>query len=338
MSVPASHLSSPSPWAAIVERLRDAAGIFLLADALALARRLDPGAQADLAAQLALIAQKQASAEILAASDQVAEALTLAEEAVALVLQAAAEPALSAAIGAEPAAADDPRPSWAATLAGLGAGPGSIERLAAAQLAAQEPRPALNHAVTPALQERTRLALAAAKGAARRLMKLAQPPARVMARRRLRIGCAAALVLCAMAWIVVGQLDNGMIGITASASYDQTTHGPTKAVDGDPTTEWLLPSRAAGSLEVHLRPRRLHEVRLRNAHNAGYNDRATHGFHIECYREGKLVTKVAGSFAKFEAAPAWIKVPIDARNVDTLKIVVDSYHKSGGGLAEISWD
>jgi hypothetical protein len=134
-------------------------------------------------------------------------------------------------------------------------------------------------------------------------------------------------------------LDPGLLAVTATASYDQSVHGPASALDGDRNTEWLLPTGTLGTLEIKLKPQRVRHVRVRNASNGSYADRATHDFHIELWREGKLLLKAPGTFPRFETAPGWTAVATDARaKVDTLKFVVDSYHKSGGGLAEISWD
>jgi hypothetical protein len=346
--------SSPSPGRAALDVARRVGRAFLLGDALGLAERLAAGAREQLSVRLDLVAQKRASAEILAASDQPAEALALAESALALVLDAAGSAAVRAALGAAAIDPEDPRedptedptedpredptPRWAPSLSLLGAAPAQIAQLAAAAEAAEQPRPAHNHAVTPACEQRTRNALAATELARRRLHKLARPPGQITAARGVRVGAAATLALGALAYLVASHLDSGLIGVSAKISYDATTHGPSMAVDGDPNTEWLLPNRTTGAIEIHLHPRRLHEVRLRNAHNGAYADRATRDFHIECYRDGKLVHKSAGSFPRFEPAPAWTRWPTDVPSVDTLKIVVDSYHKSGGGLAEISWD
>jgi hypothetical protein len=295
---------------------------FLLGDAQALAAHLPPADREQLIRQLDDSAQKRESGEILAASDQPALALELAERAVDVLLEAVRSLALEEV-----------------TRARSGDDDVDLERLRKAGEAARVPRPAHNRDVTPADKHRTALALAAAKRAERRLLPLVQPARRIAVRRAGRIAGVAAIAIALVVWPIRSLLRPGARAVTASISYDQTIHAPGMAVDGDPDTEWLLPNATLGSIEIKLRPRRLHAVHLRNAHNGPYDDRAARDFHIEGLAAGKLVHKATGSFSRLESQPTAIRIPFETpAAVDTLKIVIDSYHRSGGGLAEISWD
>jgi hypothetical protein len=297
---------------------------FLLGDAHALATQLSPADRARLIEQLGDSAEKREGGEILAASDQPALALELAERAVDVLLAALRSPPV------------------AATMDWLGVSDRDRERWQRAGEAAQTPRPAHNRDVTAAHRQRTALALTAARRAERKLSPLVRPVRRIATQRLLRIAAVAVVAIgavMAILAIIRACLHSGALSATASVSYDQDIHAPAMAIDGNPATEWLLPSATLGAIEIKLRPRRLHAIHLRNAHNAPYDDRATRAFHIEGHRAGKLIHTAQGSFPRLESAPAPMRIPFATpAKVDTLKIVIDGYHKSGGGLAEISWD
>jgi hypothetical protein len=294
---------------------------FLLGDAHALATQLSPADRARLFEQLGDSAEKRESGEILAASDQPALALELAERAVGVVLAALRSPPVAATV------------DW------LGVSDRDHDRWQRAAEAAQTPRPAHNRDVTAAHRQRTALALTAARQAERKLSPLVRPARRIATQRFLRVAAVAVVAIGAIASIIRACFHSGALSATASISYDQNIHAPAMAVDGNPATEWLLPNATLGAIEIKLRPRRLQAIHLRNAHNAPYDDRATREFHIEGHLAGKLIHKASGSFPRLEPAPAPMRIPFATpAEVDTLKIVIDGYHKSGGGLAEISWD
>jgi hypothetical protein len=125
---------------------------------------------------------------------------------------------------------------------------------------------------------------------------------------------------------------------TASAVYaGDPIFGPDRVLDGDPVTEWLLPDRTPGTLELTLRaPRRVTAVRLVNGHNREFNDRAVRDYEIELYAGQRLVKKLSGSFAQFVPAPAPVSIRADADGVDRVRLVVKSFHREGAALAEIA--
>jgi hypothetical protein len=125
---------------------------------------------------------------------------------------------------------------------------------------------------------------------------------------------------------------------TASAVYaGDPIFGPDRVLDGDTVTEWLLPDRTPGTLELALRaPRRVTAVRLVNGHNREFNDRAVRDYEIELYAGQRLVKKLSGSFAQLVPAPAPVSIRADADGVDRVRIVVKSFHREGAALAEIA--
>jgi len=126
----------------------------------------------------------------------------------------------------------------------------------------------------------------------------------------------------------------------ASASYN-ANYLPTKAVDGSNSTEWLLPDRTAGHLDVAIAPqRRVRHVRILNSHNPPHNDRATREYRIEVYAKGSATPakSIDGAFGEFSSDPKPVSHDIGVDKVERIRIVVKSWHKDGAGIAEVEVD
>ncbi|MBK7397820.1 MAG: discoidin domain-containing protein [Myxococcales bacterium] len=126
---------------------------------------------------------------------------------------------------------------------------------------------------------------------------------------------------------------------TASAS---AVHGPRfaadQAVDGDETTEWLLPDYSPGWLDLTLaKPRVVRRVVLTNARNRPGPDRSTVDFRVEFFSRGVSVRTLEGTFGAFDPLPSrrtiasGVGVP-----VDRVRIHVVTWTGQGAGLAEAS--
>jgi hypothetical protein len=76
-------------------------------------------------------------------------------------------------------------------------------------------------------------------------------------------------------------------------------------------------------------------VKLLNARNTPYNDRATHEFKVEAFSKGALLKSADGRFEAFSPEATWRTVEMGAANVDRIRIEVKSWHLSGGGFGEI---
>jgi len=121
----------------------------------------------------------------------------------------------------------------------------------------------------------------------------------------------------------------------ASAIHSEL-HPPSYAVDGVAETEWLLPNGIQGSLEVsYWRPRRASAVRLRNAHNRHYNDRATRAFKLEIYDGNELRASLEGEFQAFDSDPKWLTLSFPQARVSKVRFSVLSHFHAGGGLSEL---
>ncbi|HEY3253105.1 MAG TPA: hypothetical protein VGJ91_04120 [Polyangiaceae bacterium] len=107
-------------------------------------------------------------------------------------------------------------------------------------------------------------------------------------------------------------------------------------VDGLEATEWLLPDGTLGWVDViPPRARTVHGIRLFNAHNTFYADRATRAVHVTAFTERGPGPSVDGAFAAFSESRSVLDLPLEASDVTRIRVEIVSYFKSGGGLAEI---
>lgn len=123
----------------------------------------------------------------------------------------------------------------------------------------------------------------------------------------------------------------------ASAVFnDDPAFTPDRAIDGDPTTEWLLPDASGGWLDVQVSPARaIHSVRLTNGHNRDYNDRAVRAYRVEAYDGDRLVAQASGQFPSLLPHPPAVAVQLAGAHVDRVRVVVVSWFNLGAALADV---
>jgi hypothetical protein len=154
-------------------------------------------------------------------------------------------------------------------------------------------------------------------------------------RRRRRLGAGAAVAVLLVIGLVTGiKLWSGPIASASdSCCYD---HAAALAVDGVDATEWLLPDRTPGWLQVSFRsPRGMHRVHLLNSHNRHYMDRASERVRVTAFSDEGPVGSVEGRFDSISPEPSALDLPLVAEHVTYLRIDVLSYFRNGGGLAEV---
>jgi len=150
-------------------------------------------------------------------------------------------------------------------------------------------------------------------------------------RRRLALAAAAAVLIA----VSFGLWARNAPLLRASGVYSGDFPA-SQATDGLSRTEWLLPEKQPGWLELsYRRPRTLRTVLLRNSENSYFHDRATKSFRIRAFSRGRLVASAKGELPPIEANRGWLNVPLVARDVTELRIDVDSFYGLGGGLAEV---
>jgi hypothetical protein len=152
-------------------------------------------------------------------------------------------------------------------------------------------------------------------------------------KRRLGRALAALIALAAIAGLAFFAT---RLTATASAIY-HVSFPPSHAVDGLEATEWLLPDKTTGYLDVALpRRRAVRAVTLTNAHNRAHLDRGIKKGRIEVYDDHLLVDTLAIRFEKVE--PVHSPRRFEMKGVEGTRVRVTVTHSfgNGGGLAEIS--
>ncbi|MEI9951940.1 MAG: hypothetical protein WDO74_23895 [Pseudomonadota bacterium] len=158
-------------------------------------------------------------------------------------------------------------------------------------------------------------------------------PAAVRKRRRIQLGIALGLVLI-LSLVFVQRLW-GRPYAHASGVISEA-HLASNALDGLDGTEWLLPDGKPGWIDIiPPKPRTLHGVRLLNAHNEFYLDRASREVRVTAYSETGPLGSVEGAFEKLTQDRALLDLPLEAQQVVRVRIEVRSFFDRGGGFAEI---
>ena len=308
---------------------------FLLSDAQAAAKRVPEDARVDIARTLGVAKRRAEAAERLWSNGHTAEGLRLAVAAFALTLEA-----LPRFAGSTGGALVDGA-GVAAYRKVLGERGLSERRIAgileAEKLIAERELPVLDEEVEAAdgelfgkiVQARGRLDAA--------LSPAASTPKQLAWTRNWRIG----LTVLAVVGAVVGVwlMNRRPEGVHAVASdYTNVFDGPL-LLDGDVDTEWQLPDRTLGYVDITIEPPvRMNTLTLRNGHNRWYNDRAVRAYRIEVYSDGDLATTIDGEFERLEPDPEPVTHDVGVDSVSRLRFNVRSWHRIGAALAEISWE
>lgn len=167
--------------------------------------------------------------------------------------------------------------------------------------------------------------------------------------RRARLFRAGVGVWCVLVALVATALYRPHVPTaTATASLASSDFfGPSRALDDDPATAWLLPDHTAGTLRIDLAPPRdVHALTLAQPAPA-VPVRATAAAHVRLLRGTRVLAEqrvrlparaprdggVGVDGTGFGAAA--ITLPIAGRGVTRIEIEVESSHGAGGGLAEV---
>jgi hypothetical protein len=169
------------------------------------------------------------------------------------------------------------------------------------------------------------------------LAVLGEAPAR--RRRARRVGSVVLAASCTAVYVAFALGARPFAGVSASAVFDDNPlFGPRMAVDGQAETEWLLPDRTSGSLELTVFPARdVRRVIIRNGHNRQFNDRAVRTFSVELLRDGVRVHVAHGMFGHIapDGETKTIVLPQRLDGIDHVRFVVADSHGIGSALAEI---
>lgn len=124
----------------------------------------------------------------------------------------------------------------------------------------------------------------------------------------------------------------------ASASFnDAPDFEPSRAIDGNVDTSWLLPDRTNGWIEVTINPpRAVQRVRIMNTTNVPYHDRATGQYQVQLFSGSNVLQAADGTFPE-TSTPSWVTHDLgNTESVDRVRVTVNSWLQHGGGIAEIA--
>jgi len=268
---------------------------------------------------LVLRARQKREAAEAAASVSLAESLRLMRDAVLLLQEAIGEGSAGE--------------TFAARCASLGVDATVARRLEAMRGGLAElPLPALESDVGEAEVETYNQLTKAALTLDRALSRKITLQGDLLARRRKRRVVAA---LVGVATALVLYVEFRPLPCRASAFLFEEFR-PEMAIDGVVESEWLLPDGKPGWIDVRVRPSRdIRSVRVINGHNRASMDRAIRAYRLEAYSGRRLVNSVSGEFPALLPAPPPTEIPLVAKDVNRVRLVVVSWFGAGAALAEI---
>jgi hypothetical protein len=308
--------------------------------------------------RMSLAKQRGDASESLWAAGHPAEGLRLAIDAVDRTREAAArwleatgagpattgtKPETDTGVATDTETATEPQapsdPTLARFLRARGASPGTVEAaIALEKELATTTLPVMDVDVGAAQSELFDRVTDVRASLARALGDVTLAPRELRLRRAGRI--ATVVVLCLVT--VVGaylalRVPEGVHARASAHFNDMPDFEPSRILDGNAETSWLLPDRSQGWVEVTLNPARtVTRVRLLNTYNAPYRDRATLAYQLQLFSGGREVQSVDGAF-EFSASPAWVTHDFGSvAGVDRVRFTVRTWYQFGGGLAELA--
>lgn len=309
---------------------------FRLRDAEEASRSLSPARRGEAMDALRRGAEQARAAETLWAAGQRARAFEAA--------LAGVEASVSAARRAAPDDAELPD-----ALARAGLAPAERRRVEAAWATRSVPAPASDAELEPLHGEIFDAAQRASRAVIRRLEPRLLTPEDLRERRRLRLRvllAAAAGLAALIAFAALGEEPRIEARASAYRVQDEVQTWPAaNAVDGDEMSYWHLPPGEGGWIELSLTPPRdVSALRILNAHDNHVRDpnradrrrfdHAANAIRVHAFSGAERVAEVDVELPRISD---WsrVEIPIEADDVDRIRVEVRSFHGAGGGLAEI---
>ena len=253
------------------------------------------------------------------------------------------EPLRSEPLRSEPLRSESWRSeSWRSAFASRGVSPSILaeaDELVGDRLL-RRPLPEYDDSLTPEHAETFRDAMRVRQRLHDALVPASLTPRALRVKRALRwvaLAAAGILAVVALYWMVRTPHE---IAATASAYFANSPEfAPSKSIDGDEHSEWLLPDRTTGWLEVSLSPpRAISKVRIKNGHNRHFNDRATRAYELELFdSDGQVVAAEAGEFERLDPESPWAEHAVGGSDISRIRVTVESFHRTGAAIAEIDW-
>ncbi|MDQ3034900.1 MAG: hypothetical protein M3Y87_21005, partial [Myxococcota bacterium] len=234
----------------------------------------------------------------------------------------------------------DPATVRATALRARGVSPARIDAVEAAITAARSATlPVLDADVSPTHAELFRQIVDARRTLDGALSTAGLERREIQIARAARIGGAITLAIAVVAGLAFATHEPEGVTVEASAVWaGAPAFGGETVLDGRPDTFWLLPDGTTGWVEARVSPaRRVERVTVLNSHNAPHGDRATRDYRIEIYAGGRMARAIDGSFA-YSTSPEPVTHEVGIDDVQRIRFVVRSHHRTGAGLAELSWE
>ncbi len=121
---------------------------------------------------------------------------------------------------------------------------------------------------------------------------------------------------------------------SASGSYDVVPdHAPSAVLDDLAETQWLMPDRSEGWIELRFAsPRHVGGLVIRNGTNAPYRDRAVERIEVVLFgASGAMLASTERTLALGEE----VSIEVEADEVARLRIYVRSFHAMGGAIEQV---
>jgi hypothetical protein len=128
-------------------------------------------------------------------------------------------------------------------------------------------------------------------------------------------------------WIRPRVVASAVLGWEFPASY---------ATDGLEATEWLLPDRTTGWVDVIFSSSRtVRRVRVFNVHNRYFADRGSERIRVTAFDDWRPLATAEGRFDGIKAERSVLNLDLPAKGVKRVRVEVLSSFGLGGGVAEV---
>jgi len=154
-----------------------------------------------------------------------------------------------------------------------------------------------------------------------------------------------AIIVRRSAWIFAGLVCVGLVGeatlvhdrieAVASERYS-VSHAANNVLDGNNATEWLARDDSPAWIELRFRdPISVSAVRVVNARNAPFEDRATKDLEVTLFNDDHELRKATLTLPGVGQEPDGHSIAIAGSRVTRVRLSALSYYGKGAGFAEI---
>lgn len=304
--------------------------------AASVARSTATSVRAAVAPELALGRQKHEAAEALWSTGNYAEAIRLAREALEATVGALTRSSGNAGGLREPGGAGGSEVEHRLVATGTSSSRAAFVRRVL-QTARDASLPVLDADVSPMHDDLQRDFLAARLVVDGVVRVVTLRPRDVLMQRAARVLVVVITLAVVTAAAVIALRPPPLVTVTCSAHWNNVSDSDApNVIDQDPDTEWSLPDRTQGWLELRLNPpHSVDKLRILNGRNRPWDDRGANALRVEVMASGRPPKRLSTSFPQWKPEPTWQDLAIATPNVERIRIYVDTWHRAGGSIAEV---